>query len=234
MRILGIETSGDVAGVAVADEHGLVAELTFRHRLELSRFLIPRIEQVLQVAGTSLAEIDGVAVSLGPGSFTGLRIGVTAAKSLAYARDLPVVGVSTLESLAAERPAPEAALVCAVVPASPTHLFAALYQWKNGALEPRAEELLLPIRELADRLAAAPLDVVLAGQAGVHRELLAERLGPRLTLSGDQVARAGTVAQLGRRRLAAGEQDALHALAPRYLRLSTPEERRKEAPCPAS
>jgi tRNA threonylcarbamoyladenosine biosynthesis protein TsaB len=233
MPVLGIETSGDVAGVAVVDARGVAAEITFRHNLALSRFLVPRIAEVLALAGVEMAALGGVAVSVGPGSFTGLRIGVTTAKMLAYARGIPVAGIGTLAALAAERPAPPQALLCALIPASATHVFAALYQWREGRPERRAEETLLPAEELAQKLARTPLEVVLAGDPGPHRALLAAALGPRLVLSQEAPApRAATVARLGRDRLVAGQADPVHALAPCYLRASAAEARRKEAACP--
>src|SRR2546422_1711126 len=98
----------------------------------LFRSLVPRVAETLSLAGVQLEELGGIAVSVGPGSFTGLRIGVTAAKSLAYARGLPVAGISTLEALAADHPAPEQTIVCPVLPASASQLFAGLYRWRDG------------------------------------------------------------------------------------------------------
>ena len=225
MRVLGIETSGDVAGVAVVDEAGVLAELSFRHRMELSRYLVPHVREVLATAGLEVGALEGIAVSVGPGSFTGLRIGVTAAKALAYARNLPLAGVHTLHAIAAEHPVPPAALVCALISASAADVYTAVYQWKDGVLEPRAEEMLLPIGELTQRLRGTPLPAVVAGVAGPHRAALVEALGERGILAEDSPPRPGTVARLGRRRLLAGERDDAHTLAPRYLRASTPEVR---------
>jgi tRNA threonylcarbamoyladenosine biosynthesis protein TsaB len=228
MRVLGIETSGDVTGVAVVDEKGVLAELSFRHAMQLSRHLLPHTQEVLALAGCTLQDLAGIAVSVGPGSFTGLRIGVTTAKSLAYAAELPVIAVPTLEALALETPAPAGALVAALMSASSVDVFAALYQWSGGRLEPRAEELMLPAAELAQRLARTPLDVVLTGIIGPHRPLFSTAAGPRLTLNlEDRSPHPATIAAYGRRRLAAGESDPVHALAPRYLRASAAEARRE-------
>lgn len=226
MRVLGIETSGDVTGVAVVDEKGVLAELSFRHALQLSRYLLPRTQEVLALAGLSATELDGVAVSIGPGSFTGLRIGVTAAKTLAYAAGIPIIGVPTLEALALETPAPASALVASLMSASSTDVFAALYQWSAGRLEPRAEELMLPAAELSQRLARTPLDVVMTGVIGPHRELFAAT-GGRLSLATeDHTPRPATIAAYGRKKLLTGETEPVHALAPRYLRPSAAEARR--------
>lgn len=227
MRVLGIETSADVTGVAVIDEKGVLAELSFRHAMQLSRFLLPRTQEVLALAGVSMRELDGVAVSIGPGSFTGLRIGVTAAKTLAYASGLPVVGVPTLEALALETPAPGTTLIASLMSASSTDVFAALYQWSAGRLEPRAEELMLPASELAQRLARTPLEIVMTGLIGPHRELFVTAAGGRLSLvAEDHAPRPATIAAYGRKRLLAGEGDPVHSLAPRYLRPSAAEARR--------
>ncbi|MCC2671248.1 MAG: peptidase glycoprotease [Armatimonadetes bacterium] len=227
MRVLGIETSGDVTGVAVVDEKGVVAETTFRHAMQLSRFLMPRVQEVLSHAGVAVGDLDGIAVSVGPGSFTGLRIGVTAAKSLAYAAGLPIVAVDTLAALAWETPAPADTLVASLISASTTDVFAALFQWDGDSLEARAEELLLPAGELAQRLSRTPLKAVMVGQLGPHRELFRQMAGERLTLAPeDRSPRPGTIGLLGRRRLLTGDGDPVHAIAPRYLRASAAEARR--------
>lgn len=238
MRVLGIETSGDLASLAVVDPQGLLAELTFRHRMELSRFLVPRVQDVLALAGLALEDLEGVAVAAGPGSFTGLRIGVTAAKSLAYACGIPSCGVSTLEALASGQAAPERALLCALLPASGDQFFAALYQWEGGRLAARREEMLVTASELAERLVDTGLEVFLAGDPGAHRDRFVAAIGEPLVLprSGTSPT-AGAVASLGRERLMEGLAEPVHSLAPRYLRPSAAEARRADAPgeavCPS-
>jgi tRNA threonylcarbamoyladenosine biosynthesis protein TsaB len=227
MHVLAIETSGDVTGVAVVDEKGIAAEVSFRHAMQLSRSLMPRVQDVLAIAGLTVSDLEGVAVSVGPGSFTGLRIGVTAAKSLAYGAGLPIASIPTLAALAWETPAPPDVLVASLISASATDVFAALFQWSNGVVEPRAEELLLPAQELGVRLSRTPLKVVMAGQLGLHRAMFQELIGERLTLAGeDRSPRPGTIGLLGRRRLLEGAGDPVHAVAPRYLRGSAAEVRR--------
>ena len=234
MRVLGIETSGEEAGVALADETGVLGEDQFRHELQLSRCLHPRILDLLNGAGLQPRDLHGVAVSIGPGSFTGLRIGVTAAKALAYALEVPALPVPTLEALAAEHPLPADLLVCAVVPASKEDFFAALYGWHEGRLEPRAQELMLPARDLAKMLAQTPLRVGLIGRVGSHRALFSEALEGRALFVSEQLEpRASTIARLGLRLLSDGHGVSAHELAPRYLRPSAAEARRQEATCPS-
>lgn len=235
MRILAIETSGEDAGIALADEAGIAAEEQFRHEMQLSQSLHPRLEALFGAAGWKPADLDGIAVSIGPGSFTGLRIGVAAAKALAYALEVPVAPVPTLEALALENPVPADMLVCAVVPASQADFFAALYQWNEGRLEPRAQELMLPARDLSRLLAQTPLRVGLVGRVGAHRALFSEVLEGRALFVSEQLEpRAATVAAAGLRLLAGGAGVSAHEVAPRYLRPSAAEARRQEAACPTS
>ncbi len=222
-----METSGPVAGVALHADGALLAELQYRHCQDLSRTLMPTVERLLGTADWTVSDLQGVAVSIGPGSFTGLRLGVTAAKTLAWTLGLPLIGVGVLEALAAERPAPERALVCSVVTASATQLYVALFQWVGARLEPRAGETLFEASDLARHLSQAPFDVVLTGDPGSHRSILTDALGERLTIPDPAVSpRAATIADLGHARLLAGLTDDPRSLVPRYLMRSTAESRR--------
>jgi tRNA threonylcarbamoyladenosine biosynthesis protein TsaB len=218
MNILGIETTGPRADVAVVDDEGVVASTAFRHRMDLSRLLMPRIDATLAMAGLTLAELDGIAVSLGPGSFTGIRIGVVTAKALAWAAGRPLVGVSTLEALAAAEAASPETLICAVAPARADELYAGLYQRSDGAVVTRAAPTVLTIDQLAARLAGYPGPVLLAGDAPEAAERLLTSLGPRARRSPAGPS-AAAVAAVGRHRLADGGDDPL-TLAPLYVRPS--------------
>ena len=219
MRVLGIETSGEWGSVALWDDRGLAAEVTFRHDLQLSRLLTSRIQEALSLAGWEIASLEGVAVSLGPGSFTGLRIGVTEAKSLAYALDIPVAGIGTLEALAAEQASRP---TVAIIAASATECFGGVYG------QPPVEERLAPVEFWLETIAAQP-DPVVVGVLGRHRERFVTELRATAINPVDALPRAATIARLGRERLLYGDADPTHALVPRYLRLSTPEVRKQEA-----
>lgn len=229
MRVLGLETSGDVTGVGLVDERGVLAEISFRHGQQLSRLLQPCLQQLLRMAGLRFSDLDGVAVSVGPGSFTGLRIGVTAAKSLAFAAGLPVVGVSTLEALAAEHPAPEGSSRWAVLTAAKTDVFAAGYEWRDGCPQCREAPAVISIEELGRRLATAPQAAVVARVSADQLRLLAPLAPGRVLLVSDASPCPATVAAQGRLRLLAGEADPVHLLAPRYLLLSAAEAKRRAA-----
>lgn len=222
MSLLAIETTGPLAGVAVTDAGGVIACLAFRHRMDLAKHLLPRVEAALAMAGVALPELEGIAVSLGPGSYTGIRIGVVTAKALAYAAGIPLSGVPTLEALAAaaDAAAPGRSaerLICALVPARADECYAGLYQHADGGLRTRAAATVMRLEALAERLARYPGSVLLAGDASAASERLAAALGPRLLVPTAPGPLAPWVATLGRRRLAEGGDDPV-TLAPIYVR----------------
>jgi tRNA threonylcarbamoyladenosine biosynthesis protein TsaB len=100
MKILALDTATNSCSVAATDEGKLAAELTISKNQTHSKHLMELIHSVLEIAGFGVGDLDGLAVTVGPGSFTGLRIGISTIKGLAHALDKPVVGVSTLEALA--------------------------------------------------------------------------------------------------------------------------------------
>lgn len=214
--LIALDTATSAGGVAVADEGRILALRTFDAGREHSRRMFPEIEGALADAGRRREEIAAVAVTIGPGSFTGLRIALSAAKGLCFALGVPLVTVSTLEALAARLP--WCALpVCAVLDARRGEVYAAAYDTSDG--RPRAlgaEEVLVPERLLArwgDR------DVLFTGN-GVDRwrELLASLPGGRLAPPPLTRPCAATVAWLGQLQLTAGVTADPACAEPVYLR----------------
>jgi tRNA threonylcarbamoyl adenosine modification protein YeaZ len=100
MKILGIKTSGKILSVAVCEDDSVLSEITFEANRSHSVDLLPTVKTALEKAALSLSELDGIAVDVGPGSYTGLRIGIATAKGLAFPENIPVCGVSSLEAAA--------------------------------------------------------------------------------------------------------------------------------------
>lgn len=222
MKLLAIETTGPRAEVAVVDDEGVAASLFFRHRMDLARFLMPRVDATLSLAGTRLAELDGIAVSLGPGSYTGIRIGVVTAKALAMASGLPLAGVPTLAALAAQADSlscvGDERLILALIPARADEYFAGLYQRADGQLQTRAAATVLSLDALAERLSRYPGHLLLAGDAPAAAERLRATLGARALIpNAPPGPLAWWIADLGRQRLAEGGDDPA-TLAPLYVR----------------
>ena len=131
--LLAIETSCLVSSVALLHEGVLKAEVTVQARLTHSEQLMPHIADMLTKAAVSKKDVDGVAVSVGPGSFTGLRIGLATAKGLAFAWKVPLVGVETPRSLAWNF-VDSAYAVCPLIDAQKGNVYVSVYSWRQGKL----------------------------------------------------------------------------------------------------
>jgi tRNA threonylcarbamoyladenosine biosynthesis protein TsaB len=233
MILLALETTGDVAEIAITDESGVAASLTFRHGMDLSRLLVPRIALALEMARRAVRDLEGIAVSLGPGSFTGIRIGVATAKALALALDRPIAGVPTLDALAASVAAPPGTLVCPIIDARAGEVYAAVCRATPDGIRRCEGPMQLAIDALATKLAAFSGSVRFAGDTRAYQEALAERFGEAALLGAERAQPAAEViARLARARLQAGDADDRMTLAPLYVRPSAAEARWKEAACP--
>jgi tRNA threonylcarbamoyladenosine biosynthesis protein TsaB len=184
------------------------------------RELLPAIDALVAEAGIAKADIGTVAVSIGPGSYTGLRIGITAAKTVAWALGCDLVGVSTLEALAREavQSAPEGTRrLVPVVDARQREVYAAVFDLEGGTVTRASgsDDQALPPAEFAKRLRDG--DHVFGTGVGRWLEALALPEGAT-TADGPASPRAGTVARLGAESLARGERIDIHDAAPVYLR----------------
>jgi tRNA threonylcarbamoyladenosine biosynthesis protein TsaB len=208
MRVLAIETSTRQGSVALLDEHGLVAETIAPAPGAHLEWLAGAIVRLLRAGGLSPAAVEGLAVCTGPGSFTGVRVGVVTATAWAEARDVPVVGVPALEAIAAGVAAetPAVRLVLAAVDVRRDEVAAALFALDDG-IRRLSPDLVAPPAALPAALSVPDGPVVIAGDAlERHRDALVAAVGP-----GAQVAapplwwpRARVVGRLGRARLLAG------------------------------
>jgi tRNA threonylcarbamoyladenosine biosynthesis protein TsaB len=219
MRILALDTATLQATVALVDDQGVRAEAE-REVTTHSEGLLALIDQTLRAGGCAVGEIDAVACGRGPGSFTGLRIGLATAKGLCLAAGKPLLCISSLLPLAEAARAAAGAdvLVAALIDARRGELYCGLF--KSGALvEP---ELLCRPEALAPRLSARAEPVVLAGDGALlYREpLLAALSQATLAPDGCHVIRARHLARAAAVRLAAGDVDDLAAAVPLYIRPS--------------
>lgn len=224
MSILAIDTSTQVSSVAVASEERLSAELIMQAKLTHSETLMPHIEKVLQMAHLPKGGLSGIAVSIGPGSFTGLRIGLATAKAMAYALDIPLVSVSTLQALACHFPVSGIKLV-SMIDAQKGNAYRESYRWEEGKLaivEP------LDVVSVQDFLAGyddAKEPVILLGDA-VRKKIKGKQELPasvRFAPVHLSMPRAANVAMLGLQKLACGDTANLMNLEPMYIRRSEAE-----------
>jgi len=224
MIVLGIETSSDVGSVAVCDDGAVLAAHVFPPGPRHARNIMPAVDDVLGRAGLGKYQVDAVAVSEGPGSFTGLRIGIACAKALAFALGWRCVGVPSLEVLVQNVSAAEArahAIACPVRDARRDRVYGTIFRWEEGRWRDTTGVLLEPPAALAARL---PRDAIVFGSGvGAYPELFpATRfaVGPAALETG----RAEATARLGRERIRAGAAADPLVLVPRYYRLTEAEE----------
>jgi tRNA threonylcarbamoyladenosine biosynthesis protein TsaB len=220
MLVLGIESATRASGVALADEAGLRAERTLVAPMRTLEWLVAAIDGMLRDARLGPDDVQGVAVSVGPGSFTGLRIGIAAAQAWARARGLPACGVSTLEAMAAGMPGADA--VAPILDASRGEVTAALFVRRGDEWIRCVEEITAPPDQILARLQACGVgpDAMLLTGTGLARygEMFVESLpGSRVADRALWAPRAAAVAALGRRRLLRGGER-LYEIQPRYAR----------------
>lgn len=164
MKLLGIDTSGKVASVALCDENTVFAETTVITKLTHSQVILPLVRELLISADTELSQVDGFVIADGPGSYTGLRIGISAVKGMAFALNKPCLGVSTLESLAYNFLGFEGR-ICAVMAARQELLYSADFFAKDGAIERLCEDRIIPSDELFGELSALDSRIMVVGDA---------------------------------------------------------------------
>lgn len=223
MLVLAIDTSGDIGSIALATEKHLVSEFNFRNKMDLLRRLIPNIDRLVSDAGKSKSELDGIVISLGPGSFTGLRIGMAAAKGLAHVLDRPIVGVSTLDALAHGASAAAPKSIVAVIHSRPKEAYWALYKSDSGAIHRATEDEMSPIADIVAR-AKQEEQVVFCGEgAERNRDCFEAEFGTGSVLDESyNHPRAFVIARLGIRRLELGDSDDVMTIAPSYVQRPTP------------
>jgi tRNA threonylcarbamoyladenosine biosynthesis protein TsaB len=219
MRLLAVETSTLAGGVALLDGERLVAEYLLDVGIAHSERLMAAVDRVLADARWTTRDLAGLAVAVGPGSFTGLRIAVSTVKGLALALRLPIAAVPTLDAMAAA--VPWASLpVCPVLDARKGEVYASRYHWEDGAMRRDWEYEALPPEALALRL-GEPTLLVGDGAAGIISA------HARLLPAPERLPSPACVGALGLARLQTGETVSAAALSPLYLRPSEAELKRR-------
>lgn len=224
MRVLGLDSATNVAGVALVEEHKLVAELTFNTRKNHSQRLMPMLEWMLAETQLSLDDLDGFAVAVGPGSFTGLRIGLATIKALAHVKQKPVLAVPTLDGLAANIEGSEG-LVCPVLNARKNEVYTAIYRKEGGTCRLLSGYWAVSPALLVDRLREFNEPVIFLGDAvPIYGELLTGALpAAKLAEPTNSLCRAAQIALLGSKKLLEGKIDNYYTLEPLYIRASEAE-----------
>ena len=229
MRIFAFETSAKAASVAILEEDKLLGESYLNCGQTHSRTLMKLAEELLAVCELTAKDITAVACAAGPGSFTGVRIGTAAAKGFAWGRELPCVGVSTLEAMAQQARLFEG-IVCCAMDARREQVYNALFSCEGGILTRLTEDRAISLEELAQTLKNEKKPKIMVGDGA---QLCYNTIGKDLSgciLAPEHIVmqRASGVALAARRLLLSGADFDGAALVPNYLRLSQAERERNE------
>lgn len=223
MRVLALETSGMAGSVAALDELQSV-EVELDPARRTAQTLAPAIESILQRVGWEPASVDLIAVTQGPGSFTGLRIGATTAKTLAYATGASVLGVNTLEVIAAQSSASDRRL-WVIMNAERDQLFAAAYEWQTGRWTETVPTHI--IDQLAWLNGLSAKDCVIG--PGLKNLLGKIPPGTEIVAESNWLPRAVTVGREGLRLFVSGQRSDWWSLLPNYYRESAAIEKSRES-----
>ena len=235
MNILAIDSSGLTASVALQTDGKLTAEYTVNNKKTHSQTLLPMIEEIMRSEGLEPKDLDCIAVSAGPGSFTGLRIGSATAKGLGLALDIPVAEVSTLQALAYNLYGNEGCIICPIMDARRQEVYTGAYEFVRTDTDDKPavyrlntiiEEQAIPLKDMLSKLEETGRKVIFNGDGvPVYRELIAENLKTEYSFAPSTCLyqRAASVAAIGEQKLLNGDVISADAHTPIYLRKSQAE-----------
>lgn len=230
MKVLAIEASGNVASVAIASEEKILAEITTDSKKTHSQTLLPMIDEVLKKSECTVADMDFIAISKGPGSFTGLRIGSATAKGMAFAAGKDIVEVGTLEAMA-YGVSDVTSVICPIIDARNKNVFTGFYRVdENGNLEEIEEQQAITLDETIEKINKYENVVLLGDGADANKEELKEKVTTnyRFVPAHLNRQRAGMVATLGIKYYEEGRAIPSNEHAPTYLRKSQAERMREQ------
>lgn len=227
-KILAIDTSSFVMGIAVTEDGRTLGEVITNIKKNHSLRLMPAIDDLMKEVNVRPKELDRIVVANGPGSYTGVRIGVTTAKTLAWSLSIPVVGVSSL-AVMAQAGRFFNGVITPIMDARRGQVYTGLYKADGGKVESVVNDQLLQLTDWLDLLVERQEPVLFVGQdCELHREAITERLGTQVTFAPGtlMLPRPSELANLGATMLT--ESDT-HLFVPEYLQLAEAEAKWKEA-----
>lgn len=230
MKILGLDSSGLVASVAIVCDDNLLGEYTVNYKKTHSQTLLPMLKEVAEMTELDLQTIDAIAIAGGPGSFTGLRIGSATAKGLGLALEKPVISVPTVDALAYNL-AGHRDMVCPLMDARRNQTYTGLYTFAGNEMQVVRGQCAVGIDEIVDNINEKGMPVVFLGDGvPVFSQYIKEHCRVPYSYAPPHLnkQRAGAVAALGAVYFGGGQYETAAAHKPEYLRLSQAERERKE------
>ncbi len=230
MKILAVDTATETCSVAVVDGDTPLSELTLTRDQTHSKHIMDMIDFILGISGLTISDIYGFAVTKGPGSFTGLRIGISTAKGLAFASDKPIVGVSTLDALAFQF-ALSPYLISPFLDARKGEVYFSRYRSVNGILTKEMQQQVLPPERAVCDIKEPTLFV--GNGAIVYKNIIQDQVGKfaHFAPMSNNIVKAASVALLSMDRFKEDKTDDISTFVPCYIRKSDAEIKKK-APGP--
>ncbi|MCF8112197.1 MAG: tRNA (adenosine(37)-N6)-threonylcarbamoyltransferase complex dimerization subunit type 1 TsaB [Desulfobacteraceae bacterium] len=230
MNLLAVDTAGKACSVALMNRGEIRAEFYAYLAQTHARHLMRLIDSVLEVAGIGTDEIEAFGVTTGPGSFTGLRIGIATVKGMAMAHEKPAAGVSTLSVLAYPFRYEER-LICSVIDARKGEVYGAVYRTGQNAIAEVRPAFVCPPARLLEKIGEIGEPCLFVGSgAALYRDDIARHLGSGASFAPDSAnhIRAGVVAEMAYSRLLRGRGESVFDLVPSYVRKSDAKRKRAE------
>jgi tRNA threonylcarbamoyladenosine biosynthesis protein TsaB len=221
MKILSIDTSTHVMGVALSEDNNVIGELITNVKKNHSIRLMPAIEQLMKDCEITPKMLHKIVVAKGPGSYTGVRIGITIAKTLAWSLNIPLIGISSLELMAWNGKGFDG-YVCPIMDARRKQLYTGLYQFNGKAMTTIIEDQNVLIEIWMDKIKELNKPVLLLGNdLPIHQETIQKSLGEQVVFSPyvDWNPRPSLLAYIGLEK----EAEPIHSFVPSYLRLAEAE-----------
>lgn len=229
MRVLGLDTSTLMTTCAVIDDNTVLGEFSLSQDMSHSEKLVPMVKEVMDSLNLKIEDIDLFGVSIGPGSFTGLRIGIATIKAFAHILDKPIVGVSTLEALAYNLPYNE--IIVPMIDARRDRVYTGIYTWEKSNLITLMKPDVLEIKELLELLNNKYENIVVNGNGSLlFKDLISNTLKDKVRLStiGQNACKASSICELALKKYQSGIVDDYYTLSPDYLRESQAQRELKE------
>ena len=229
MKILGIDTSTMAANVAVLEDDKLICEYTINTKKTHSQKLMPMIENMLKLSDLDIKEIDAIAICVGPGSFTGLRIGMATAKAMAHVNNIPLIGVNSLEILGANMDLCNRN-ICSILDAQRNQVYMNKYILKDDKITELEEISIKPIDALLEEISSSNEDWVLVGEAVYkYKEKIEEISNITIPSPANNITKASTLCFVARDKMLANDQVYnCYNINPMYIRKSQAEEQYEE------
>jgi len=228
MKILGIESSGLVASVAVVEDDVMLAEYTVNYKKTHSQTLLPMLDEIVKMTELDLNTIDAIAVSAGPGSFTGLRIGSATAKGLGLALKKPLISVPTVDALACNLYGTDR-IICPFMDARRSQVYTGIYEFQGEVLHVIEPQMAVYVQEILEKLNALGRAVIFLGDGvSVYQDMITEAVRVPYVIAPAHMnkQRAGAVAVLGIQYMQKDQIETAAEHRPDYIRLPQAERER--------